>query len=412
MQVFLKPITIDDAEFVSQVRNHQDTIRYLHDQRTFTIDETRKWLQTTNPYWFIILNNHNIKVGYIRTSDVDKLNWTIKIGCDIHPDHRCQDYATAAYTVLFNELIQQGYDKVWLEVLDNNYRAINLYEKLGFQYVQNLQQYANIADNSIVMHRRLCPSTGRAVKVIVTYFGNRRDKPPNAKETYDLLKFNIHQEQTLDQGVDYDTLFVYNMIMDKMDNESEEWINKCESLLREINHTKSKNGNFKLLVRPNVGLSFAAYNAAFLKYMVDYDYWFFTEDDYIVIKERTYKRALEQLYYYKYQAFIGIVGVSTHFCFPPHVGGGVGITTREVLRDVLRHNRSDDFPNGCLPHHVNTYNNYENQEWLGEIRFTNVIHQLGYRLINHDWIDIVGAWERESRRNARAININKNYHKV
>lgn len=412
MAVSLRPMTIEDLEFVCEMRHDNETLKFLHDKRIFTLDQSREWFESYKPRWFIVLNNKNIKVGYMRISDDDTVNWTIKIGCDIHPKYRRNNYATLAYNELFKILIDEGYNTVWLEVINDNYVAISLYEKLGFNYVYDTDRFKTSGvDNSIVMTRELCPKTGKTVKVIVVYFGNRRAFPQNAKQTYDLLKYVIKQEMTLDQGCEYDTLFVYNMItIDKLDDESEEWIKKCEELLFSVVNTKSKHGVFKLLVRDNIGLSFAAHNDAFLKYREEYDYWLFFEDDNVIIKDNCISYAIKQFNRNKNIGCVGFVGVSEFAIYPEHVGGGICLTSREVLRDVLRNNKTEEFKNGCLPHFIQVYGPYDRQEFLGEIQFTNIMYRLGYLLVSHDWVDILVAWNNLARRNSRVLSWDANVH--
>lgn len=402
MSINLKPITIDDLEFLSETRHHPDTLPYIHDKRTFTIEETKEWFTTTKPKWFIIFNNHNERVGYIRMSDDDRLNWTIKIGCDIHPNFRRNGYATFAYKQLFELLIEQGYNSVWLEVLHDNYIARSLYEKLGFIYNHNLE-HLDVSDTpgSLVMSKELCPSTGKNVKVLAIYLGYRRAFPPTPKATYQMLEYIIGKERTLDQGCYYDTLLVYNKFTDTLDDEGEMWLRRCELLLQKIDGTATKCGKFILEIRENVGFSFGAFNHAFLKYRQQYDYWLFTEDDQILVTDKCYAHAIEQFQFDKNIGCVAIVGVTTYYFYPNHVGGGVGVYPRHVLREVLRNNKTRHFPNGCLQHYVST--KYHLQEALGEIRFSNIIYELGYKLVDHDWVNIYVSWGYPNKRTAKAI---------
>jgi RimJ/RimL family protein N-acetyltransferase len=55
------------------------------------------------------------------------------IGADIHPSHRRRGHAFEAYQILLDHLFNtEKFNKVSLEVLDFNDKAIALYEKLGF----------------------------------------------------------------------------------------------------------------------------------------------------------------------------------------------------------------------------------------------------------------------------------------
>ena len=115
----LKELSIEDLEFLLEVRNDDSTRVNLENDTIFNIDNCTKWFLTTNPKWYVIINECNQKVGYIRTNGDE-------IGCDIHPKHRRKGYARLAY----NEYLK-GKDYVTLWVFNDNF-AKNLYESLGF----------------------------------------------------------------------------------------------------------------------------------------------------------------------------------------------------------------------------------------------------------------------------------------
>jgi hypothetical protein len=248
----------------------------------------------------------------------------------------------------------------------------------------------------------VCPKTDKNVKVLAVYLGYRRGFPATPKDTYQMLEFLIHKEKTLDQGCEYDTLLVYNKLQNKLDIDGEIWLRKCELLLQSINDTPTKCGKFILEPRENVGFSFGAFNYAFQKYKHLYDYWLFSEDDQIIVVDNCYAQAIRQFETRKHIGCVAIVGVTTYYQYQTHVGGGVGIYSRDVLRDVLRHNKTRAYPNGCLQHFVGP--TYHLQEALGEIRFSNIVYELGYYLIDHDWINIYVSWGHYYRRTVKAIS--------
>ncbi len=134
--VVLRPLEESDLEFLCDVRHHPDTLPFLHDPRSFSIEEVRHWFVTEDPEWLIV-EHDGARVGYIRIADKDLTARRIKIGMDIHPAVRRQGLAFAAYQHLFQRLLQGGWKTVWLEVLSHNHAARELYEKLGFRYLSN-----------------------------------------------------------------------------------------------------------------------------------------------------------------------------------------------------------------------------------------------------------------------------------
>ncbi len=127
----ITPIRKEDLPFLNEVRN-ECALEYLHDSRTFTLDETIEWYEKTHPkFWIIWHGGH--KIGYFRTSNYSEMNKNIYIGADIHKNFRGKKLSYESYCkfipVLFKGL---NLHKISLEVLSTNERAINLYKKLGF----------------------------------------------------------------------------------------------------------------------------------------------------------------------------------------------------------------------------------------------------------------------------------------
>ena len=121
----------EDVSFVNSIRNGYAE-DFLHDSRTFTDEECLSWFNETNPKFYII-NYFGYDIGYFRTSDHDIKNKKICIGCDIHPEFTGHGHGYLAYKAFLDFLFKRNdLNKIYLEVLANNSRAIHLYEKLGF----------------------------------------------------------------------------------------------------------------------------------------------------------------------------------------------------------------------------------------------------------------------------------------
>lgn len=126
-------ITEHDAEFINFIRNSYCD-EYLHDSRKFTVEETRSWITETNPLYFIVTYG-NQPIGYFRLSNHSEENKNIYIGADIHPKYVGLKLAYPMYMSFINFIFDyKQLNKLTLEVLETNTRAINLYKKLGFVY--------------------------------------------------------------------------------------------------------------------------------------------------------------------------------------------------------------------------------------------------------------------------------------
>jgi RimJ/RimL family protein N-acetyltransferase len=128
----IKKIIYDDLLFLNSVRN-ECAPTFLHDSRTFSIEETIKWFIENDPNYWIIWDDDK-RIGYFRTSNYSVENKNIYIGADIHVEYRGLGLAYKSYRnfipFLFDTL---KLHKISLEVLSTNERAICLYKKLGFK---------------------------------------------------------------------------------------------------------------------------------------------------------------------------------------------------------------------------------------------------------------------------------------
>lgn len=131
--IIFKKISHEDIEFVNSIRNTYAK-EYLHDSRLFSIEDTTEWLETTNPNYLMVYFD-DIKIGYVRLSNYSKINNNLMVGMDIDPQFVNKGYGKLVYKILIPYLFEYySLNKLSLEVLATNQRAINLYLKLGFKY--------------------------------------------------------------------------------------------------------------------------------------------------------------------------------------------------------------------------------------------------------------------------------------
>lgn len=192
----------------------------------------------------------------------------------------------------------------------------------------------------------------RCCKVIATYFGDRKERIDPERIAYPAhLQEGMKDEDVLDMlkkvisaepkaGVPLDIIIINNQ------PDYEPGVKWLETL----NRTKSPSGNFITFTRPNIGGSYGAYNFAFEH--TNYDYYIFTEDDYMVIGKDYAKRAIEKFESLKRCGFLAFLGVSNH-SWGIHCHGGVGLSSKEVLDEVYK------FNNGGLPNSGDAWN-YDN----------------------------------------------------
>jgi RimJ/RimL family protein N-acetyltransferase len=147
VMIYFTLIKADDLAFINEVRN--ECAEYLHDPRTFTLEETQQWFKGEPKFW--IIWNDGERIGYFRTSNYT--GKTAYVGADLHKDFRGKGFGYIAYRK-FLPYFQNLYDldAILLEVLETNDRAKYLYNKLGFKEVSRKQIERNgEMVNSILM---------------------------------------------------------------------------------------------------------------------------------------------------------------------------------------------------------------------------------------------------------------------
>lgn len=389
----------DDLQSVINIRNDPDTYKFLHTPKVFSLEEAQSWFKNSNPIWYMICSD-NTSVGYMRTSNWDYESRSIWIGCDIDTSYRRRGIAFSAYTKFIEMLKASHWKTVKLSVLKSNPNAFALYKKLGFETFEETDDSYNmkLELNDVV-------NTKKGLKVIACYFGSRRfdsanENPHDAKDVYDMLQFMWKLEQNLNQGYPHDVCFVHNELLSTDPASNSEYVQKCKEFLINIDGKPTANGKAIVIHRQNIGISFGAFDHAHNMLKSEYDFWFFTEDDQVIVKENTFKNALKLLHLPKIHSngFVATVGVNR--VWGPGANGGCGVTTREVLQKVTEVNFSGYLNRGCLPFFYNPSPSDQAVQtatvdhlWAGEVMFTKVIHDMGYYLEEHNDKNINMSWK-------------------
>ncbi len=247
-------------------------------------------------------------------------------------------------------------------------------------------------------------------KIISTYFGPRRNKPNGIEDTINFWNDKILKyELEIDPGVKVDTIIVNHDYGNK----------KVKEYLDSLDGLSTKRGIIKIYNRPwdkGTGGSFLSFGKAFEKFKNEYDYWFFTEDNVIMIQDNYYLKALNQI---EKKEKIGYICCMRAGSFDSQkkinkkwCHGACGLTKREHLEEV--YNKFGQLPhsNEPIPNEIQEkikkddlsafkigkeINNGENSWYKkfckdGEIEFTNQIHELGYELQQLEMDEKVAMW--------------------
>lgn len=216
-------------------------------------------------------------------------------------------------------------------------------------------------------------------------------------EIFNLIKLIIEYESKFRQKLGVDVIIVNN------DTGSL----RGARFLKLLNGLELPSGVVRVLTRENTGRSFGGYDFAFKTYGDQYDYYLFTEDDIVVWGDGYAKYAVDYFNSIPNCGFVAFQGISRRYRNwsvedSIHVHGGVGLTSRTVLSEVVK-------SMGSLPFASDTHKqSYEAIIENGEIRFTNVISKLGYKLcdlpIHMKFYDYAYDLQRNRNINRRYLN--------
>ncbi|MAO22830.1 MAG: hypothetical protein CMJ25_18935 [Phycisphaerae bacterium] len=120
----LRKFQAEDVPFFNKVRN--SCSQYLHDKKKYSLEDSLKWFDSTNPDYFLLLYDDK-KAGYFRTKTV---GGEFFVGLDLAEEFRGKKLAVKAYGYFFSIFVRKDY---YIYVDKNNLRAYNLYLKLGFE---------------------------------------------------------------------------------------------------------------------------------------------------------------------------------------------------------------------------------------------------------------------------------------
>lgn len=129
--MMLRPMEEKDLSFMLDIRNEVREV--IHDNRVFTLDECLEWYHETQPENYVVAVSGN-DVGIMRVRRYKHHGHSAEVGGDIHSEFRRKGYAVRAYNLLIPYLFDNPpINELFLEVLELNMPAFNLYHKLGFE---------------------------------------------------------------------------------------------------------------------------------------------------------------------------------------------------------------------------------------------------------------------------------------
>lgn len=140
----LSPVTLSAAAFLYELVNTPAWLEFIGDRKVKDIADASAYIQRliNNPdinYWVVKLKDEDTAIGTISFIKRDYLDYP-DIGFAFLPDYHHYGYAfEAASTVLSHLLHDPVYSCILATVAPGNANSIRLLEKLGMQYLDEIE---------------------------------------------------------------------------------------------------------------------------------------------------------------------------------------------------------------------------------------------------------------------------------
>lgn len=363
MNIIFRKIEIEDLSFLNETRNAY-AADYLHDSRTFTLQETINWYKQTNPdYWIIFDTDLNERIGYFRLSNYSSTNKNIYIGADISPKFTKKGYATKAYKKFIPFLFKTyNLHKISLEVLETNSVAIHLYEKLGFvcEGTKRQEVYKDGKWVNSLMMSVLNPKN-KSISIAISFYFGKRTVFHNEINTDPIfyLKKNIEYINKLNTNIEKIYLictFGYG-------------INKDE-ILEKMNGTISNDKRFILKSKTNFGGSYSSWHCALEMDNGFSDYIVLMEDDYVLYDKNSIEYMLE---YYENESDMIYLCTKVE---RTHAAISNGIINNRLYHYLKKH-KNLDF---CLEDFIEGIHNHYEVLWKNQTFFLKAYQEAGFKV--------------------------------
>ena len=142
-RLILQLLTLQDAEFIMQLVNTAEWIKFIGNRNINTTEQARAYIQKIidNPdinYWVVKIREQQIPVGIISFIKRDYLP-NHDIGFAFLNEYKKQGYAFEAASIVLNDVIQEGHHKkVLATTIKENLPSIQLLQKLGFSFYDEI----------------------------------------------------------------------------------------------------------------------------------------------------------------------------------------------------------------------------------------------------------------------------------
>ncbi len=139
-ELSMRLVERDDLAALLAMREDPEIWAWLGDVRMLSEDAQERWFETmrqdlTREYYIVddFVKGHEF-VGLVRSDEIDWINRSMRVGCDVRDVFRGQGYGTRIMHMVLKYCFDYlNMHRLWLLVLGTNDQAIHLYRNVGFR---------------------------------------------------------------------------------------------------------------------------------------------------------------------------------------------------------------------------------------------------------------------------------------
>lgn len=139
-EVTLRKINLEDLELIRNWRNSDKIRKCFFHQELITEEQQLNWfneyLKNETDLMFMIETNEGVPIGTLAIYHIDAVNRQAEVGRIMLGNEKYlgKGYAIKALELLLaNSFREMDLERIYLEVLDDNERAVGMYDKIGFK---------------------------------------------------------------------------------------------------------------------------------------------------------------------------------------------------------------------------------------------------------------------------------------
>ena len=143
-RLILNALCLTDTEFISELVNTQEWIKFIGDRNIRTKEDAKNYVQRIidNPninYWVVKLKNDNLSIGIITFIKRDYLEYH-DIGFAFLPKYAKNGYAFEATKTVLNDAInKKNHRQILATTITENINSITLLKKLGLNFEKEIE---------------------------------------------------------------------------------------------------------------------------------------------------------------------------------------------------------------------------------------------------------------------------------